>query len=270
MTQPPRDSAEPVPAEPVPAVPIEIGILTNGKPTLAMALASLLLQNPESLRIHVVDTSERPVIHNEDFNSAMRLAFDRGISCTYEHRRERQRNFSMGRLALLEALPGPHLCFMDDDVVLPSGSLRMSREFVAAHPDYGFLAPALKNPGTRRTALGERTQFTPGTIFRQDPVVRAILLEYYATTIDVLDRERRGARVWEVAFLTALFPMLGRPSYPQADNIIYHLDYHEEPNWELLREDLIAASYERARALVAKHAGQVVEVNALSGVGPKH
>src|SRR5438309_1890285 len=108
-----------------PPVPIEVGILTIGKPTLAMALASLLLQNPENIRIHIVDTAERPVIHHEDFSSAMRLAFDRGISCTYERRRERQRNFSTGRLALLEALTGPNICFMDDDVVLPSGSLRM-------------------------------------------------------------------------------------------------------------------------------------------------
>src|SRR5690349_14184093 len=140
---PTSEIQNPKPAEP--AVPIEIGILTIGKPTLAMALASLLLQNPTNLRIHIVDTAERPVIHHDDFSSAMRLAFDRGISCTYEHRRERQRNFSTGRLALLETLKGPNICFMDDDVVLPSGSLRMLGAFVAAHPDYGFLAPALKN-----------------------------------------------------------------------------------------------------------------------------
>ncbi len=251
-------------------VPIEIGILTIGKPTLAMALASLLLQHPANIRIHIVDTAERPVIHHEDFSSAMRLAFDRGISCTYEHRRERQRNFSTGKLALLEALTGPNLCFMDDDVVLPSGSLRMLREFVAAHPDYGYLAPALKNPGTRRTALGGRTQFAPGSVFRQDAVVRRILVDYYSSTVDVLDRERHGERVWEVAFLTAVFPLLGRACYIQPDNVIYHLDYHEEPNWELLRNDLIATSYARARALVEKHAGRVAVVEAQPGQGPKH
>ena len=68
---------------------LEIGILTLGKPTLSMALASLLLQEPRNLRVHIVDTAERPLIHHEDFSSAMRLAFDRGIACTYEHRRER-------------------------------------------------------------------------------------------------------------------------------------------------------------------------------------
>src|SRR5438552_4862805 len=61
---------------------LEIGILTRGKPTLSMALASLLLQEPRNLRIHIVDTAERPVIQHEDFSSALRLAFDRGIPCT--------------------------------------------------------------------------------------------------------------------------------------------------------------------------------------------
>jgi len=251
------------------AIPIEIGILTSGKPTLAMALSSLLLQNTPDIRIHIVDTAERPVIHHEDFSSAMRLAFDRGISCTYEHRRERQRSFSAGKLALLEALTGPHICFMDDDVVLPSGSLTLLSVFVATHPDYGYLAPALKNPGTRRTALGGRTQFAPGTLFRQDPVVRRILLEYYATTDDVLDRQRQGDVVWEVAFLTEMFPLLGRPCYTQPDNVIYHLDYHEGPNWELLREDLLATSRAKARALVQKYAGAIAEVP-IEIAGPQH
>ena len=249
---------------------IEIGILTIGKPTLAMALASLLLQNTPDIRIHVVDTAQRPVIHNEDFSSAMRLAFDRGISCTYEHRRERGRNFSAGRLALLEALTGPHICFMDDDVVLPSGSLGLSSAFIATHPDYGYLAPALKNPGTRRTALGGRTQFAPGSVFRQDETVRRILLEYYATTVDVLDRPRSGTQVWEVAFLTEVFPLLGRPCYTQPDNVIYHLDYHEEPNWDLLREDLLSATRAQARALVLKHAGTLAAVAPAEMQGSAH
>ncbi|MGI8589079.1 MAG: glycosyltransferase family A protein [Chloroflexia bacterium] len=242
-----------------PPVAIEIGILTLGKPSLAMALSSVLLQNTPNIRIHIVDTAERPVIHQADFSSALRLAFDRDISCTYEHRRERERSFSGGRRALLDALTGPNICFMDDDVVLPSGSLRLLAEFVAAHPDYGYLAPALKNPGTRRTALGGKTQFAPGTLFRQDALVRSILLEYYETTVDVLDAQKQGERVWEVAFLTEMFPLLGRPCYTQPDNVIYHLDYNEAPNWELMREDLPARSREKARELVKKYAGTVVE-----------
>ncbi|HUS15514.1 MAG TPA: glycosyltransferase family A protein [Chloroflexia bacterium] len=257
-------------AGPVGRVPIEIGILTEGKPTLAMALSSLLLQNTPDIRIHIVDTSERPVIHHEDFSSAMRLAFDRGIACSYEHRRDRQRPFSIGKMALLEALPGPHICFMDDDVVLPTGSLTLLRDFVAAHTDYGYLAPALKNPGTRRTALGGRTQFAPGTLFRQDATVRAILLDYYGTTNDVLDHQKKGEQAWEVAFLTEMFPLLGRPCYTQPDNVIYHLDYHEGPNWELLREDLLASSRAKARALVRKHAGSIVEPAPDPSQGPAH
>jgi hypothetical protein len=254
---------------PLAAVPIQIGIMTAGKPTLAMALASVLLQNAPDIRIHVVDTAEKPVVQREDFNSALRLAFDRGISCTYEHHRDKTRPFSGGRLALLEALTGPHICFMDDDVVLPSGSLDVLAGYAAAHPDYGFLAPVLKNPGLRRTALAGRTQFAPGTLFRQDAPVRAILLEYYRTTNDVLDRAKQGQTAWEVAFLTEMFPLLGRLCLTQPDNVIYHLDYRENPNWDLLRGELLATSQERARALVLKHAGSLAAVATPAG-GPEH
>jgi glycosyltransferase involved in cell wall biosynthesis len=236
---------------------LEIGILTMGKPTLSMALTSLLLQEPRRLRIHIVDTSERPVINHEDFSSAMRLAFDRGIPCTYEHSRERHRAFSAGRRALLEALTGPHLCFMDDDVVLPGSALRQLTAFIDAHPDYGYLAPVVKNAALLRNALGSRIQFTPGTVFRQDAVVRKILLDYYSNTTDVLDKQKAGEKVWEIGFLTELFPLLGRPGYTQGNNVIYHLDYHERPNWDLMREDLLRTSRHKAEDLVRRYAGAV-------------
>jgi len=248
---------EPPQSPPPGSTGLEIGILTMGKPTLSMALTSLLLQEPRHLRIHIVDTADRPVIHREDFSSAMRLAFDRGIPCTYEHSRERNRAFSAGRRALLEALNGPHLCFMDDDVVLPSSALRQLTAFIDAHPDYGYLAPVVKNAALLRSALGSRIQFTPGTVFRQDAVVRKILLDYYSTTTDVLDKQKAGDKVWEIGFLTELFPLLGRPGYAQPDNVIYHLDYHERPNWELMREDLLRASRRKAQELVARYAGAV-------------
>ncbi len=102
---------------------IEIGILTKGKPTLSLALGSLLLQENRNIRIHIVDTSESPVIKRDDVVYALRLAFDREIPCGYEHSRERRRAFSVGRLKLLESLKGPHVCFMDDDVVMASSTL---------------------------------------------------------------------------------------------------------------------------------------------------
>ena len=54
---------------------------------------------------------------------ALRLAADRDITCSYEHLHDDKRAFSLGRLALLEALRGPNVCFMDDDVVMPSRAL---------------------------------------------------------------------------------------------------------------------------------------------------
>ncbi len=252
------DTPHPPPTvRPASSAALEIGILTMGKPTLSMALTSLLLQEPRTLRIHIVDTADRPVIQREDFSSAMRLAFDRGIPCTYEHSRERTRAFSAGRRALLEALNGPHICFMDDDVVLPGSALRQLTDFIDAHPDYGYLAPVVKNAAPLRSALGSRIQFTPGTVFRQDALVRKILLDYYSNTTDVLDKQKGGERVWEIGFLTELFPLLGRPGYAQGDNVIYHLDYHERPNWDLMREDLLRTSRRKAHDLVLRYAGMV-------------
>jgi hypothetical protein len=257
------------PASTNPVTALEIGILTLGKPTLSMALASLLLQEPRTLRVHIVDTAERPLIHNEDFSSAMRLAFDRGIPCTYEHRRERMRAFSTGRRALLEALTGEHVCFMDDDVVLPGNTLRQLTAFIEAHPDYGYLAPVVKNAPSMRSALGNRVQFTPGTVFRQDALVRRILLDYYSNSCDLLDKQKTPEKVWEVGFLTELFPLLGRPGYVQADNVIYHLDYSERPNWDLLREDLLRHSRRKARELVLRYAGALAP-DSTPAIAPGH
>jgi hypothetical protein len=78
----PDAKAGPLPG--APPVDVEIGILTKGKDTLGMVLTSLLLQDAVTVRIHVVDTSNRPVITRDDVRFALRLASDRGIRCTYD------------------------------------------------------------------------------------------------------------------------------------------------------------------------------------------
>jgi hypothetical protein len=62
--------------------------------------------------------------------------------------------------------------------------------------------------------------------------------------------------------------MLNRSTYVQADNVIFHLDFQERPNWDLLREDLVRNSREKARALVAKYSkmSEVVQGKVDSGV----
>jgi len=232
---------------------LEIGILTIGKPTLAMALSSLLLQDERRLRIHIVDTAATPIIDRTEVQSALRLAADRQITCSYEHLHDARRAFSLGRLALLEALKGPNVCFMDDDVVMPSGAVTAILKYVEEHQQYGWLAPYCKNAGTVRTALAGRPHYSPGGVFCQDKLVRNILLDYYETTVDVLDKQSAKDKVWEIAFLTELFPLLGRETYVQMDNVIYHLDYQERPNWDLLREDLVRNSRRKAEELVAKY-----------------
>ena len=238
---------------------LEIGVLTLGKPTLSMALSSLLLQDEPNIRIHIVDTAPLPIINRPEVQSVLRLASDRNIVCSYEHLRDDQRAFSLGRLALLEALKGPNVCFMDDDIVMPSRALTRLLNYIAKHPEYGWLAPYCKNVATVRTALAGKQHYSPGGVFRQDSVVRNILLEYYDSTVDVLDRRASSKKVWEIAFLTELFPMLNRSTHVQSDNVIFHLDFQERPNWDLLREDLVRNSREKALALVSKY-GKMLEV----------
>lgn len=237
---------------------IEIGILTKGKPTLGMVLANLLLQDLEGIRILIVDTSDTPVINRDDVLFALKLAQDRRIRCDYQRSRDRQRNFSVGRLALLEQLTGPHTCFMDDDVVLPSSSMTRMAAQAFANGIYGYIAPTCVNAGTSRGFLAGRPHYSPGGIFYQDELVRKILLAYYATTVDVLDAKQSAEKVWELAFLTELFPALGRPCYVQADNVSYHLDYHQGVRWDLMEQKLLWASQRKVAELVEQFTGRRV------------
>lgn len=218
-----------------------------------MALSSLLLQDERRIRIHIVDTAPTPIINNEEVQSTLRLAADREITCSYEHLRDDKRAFSLGRLALLETLEGPNICFFDDDVVMPSRAITEMLQWTNSNPAYGWLAPYCKNVATVRTALADRPHYSPGGVFYQDKLVRNILLEYYDTTVDVLDKQRAHKKVWEIAFLTELFPMLNRATYVQNSNIIYHLDYRERPNWDLRQEDLVRNSRDKARELIGKY-----------------
>ena len=230
---------------------IEIGILTRGKPTLGMTLSSLLLQQVQDIRIYIVDTSEKPVINRDDVAFALRLAFDRRIPCNYEYLTERERAFSTGRLRILEALKGRNLCFMDDDIVLPSSSLARLLELISGTPLYGFVAPFCQHSAFPPGYSKDVPLYTPGAIFCQDEVVREILLEYYRTTVDVLDRRQSHEKVWEPAFLSRLFPSLGRACRFQADNVVYHLDYREPVNWDAFQEQVVARSEGKARELAA-------------------
>lgn len=247
---------------------IEVGILTKGKASLGMVLANLLMQDLEGLRILIVDTSDSPVINREDVLFALKLSQDRRIRCDYQRSRDKQRNFTVGRLALLEQLSGPHTCFMDDDVVMPSSSLARMAEQAFANGGYGYIAPTCVNAGVSRGFLAGRPHYSPGGIFYQDQLVRRILLEYYATTVDVLDAQRAPQKVWELAFLTELFPALGRSCQVQRDNVSYHLDYHRGVRWELMEQKLLWASQQKVAELVERFTGRRVAFAEQSPIEP--
>jgi len=231
---------------------IDVGVLTKGKPTLGMALTSLLLQEEVNLRIHIVDTSERPVISRDDVRHALRLASDRRIQCSYEYTGESDLAFSTGKARLIRVLNGTHLCLMDDDVVVPSKALSYLLDTARQHGVYGYVSPFCKNSPMLDGTLGKRPSISPGSLIFQDSIVRRILTEYYETTVDVLDRRKTHRKVWETAFLTALFDALDRPQIRQPDLITYHLDYQEAPNCIDEEPTVIAFSEAVARELVSR------------------
>ena len=242
-----------VPDEPI--QPVQVGILTEGKATLAMVLVALVLQESVPLDIYIVDTAESAVIKRDDVVFAMRLASDRGVYCGYEHIRERNRKFSVGRLRLLDELTGPLISLMDDDIVLaPSASHNLYERALRAGT-FGFLSPVLKNWGDGESPLPGRPNYSPGGLIYQDPLVRRVLREYYSTTTDVLDARGGPDRLWEKAFLSELFPALGRVSEVRAECLSYHLDYRERPVRYRIDDSTVQASAAHARSVAAAALG---------------
>jgi hypothetical protein len=232
--------------------PIGVGILTKGKPTLSMVLVSLLMQDGCPLRVHIVDTAPSPVVRRDDVVFALRLAFDRQIVCEYEYSREKERAFSAGRQRLLEALPGPYLVFMDDDVVLPADTLARLRARAGDLREWGYVTPVCKNYGMARVPFGEGAHYTPGGLIYQDDLIRRLLLEYYGSTVDVLDSKRATGKVWESVFLSEVFARLGRQCVTLDECVTYHLDYHQRAEWHPNEGELIANTRARLRELVER------------------
>jgi hypothetical protein len=223
---------------------------------LATVIANLVLQEDQPMEIFIVDTGEHPAIKREEIMSVLRLAQDRHVRCEYELHRDRQRAFSSGRLKLLENLTGPLLAFMDDDIVLAGTSsiASLARRAAELGPRLGWVAPNCINAGSARGFLRDRPHYSPGGIFAQDQVVRSILLEYYGNNTDVLDARGPRERVWELEFLTELFPSLGRVTEVQGETVSYHLDYGGGTRWDLMEEALLATTRRELNRLVAKHA----------------
>jgi hypothetical protein len=239
-----------------PSTTVQVGILTKGRPMLAMVIANLVLQEEHPLEIFVVDTGDQPAIKRVDVMSVLRLAQDRQVRCEYELHRDRQRAFSSGRLKLLNSLTGPLIAFMDDDIVLAGTTsiASLARRAVELGPRLGWVAPYCINAGSARGFLKDTPHYSPGGVFAQDDVVRNILLEYYDNNTDVLDARGPRERVWELEFLTELFPALGRTTEVQHDTVSYHLDYGGGTRWDLMEEALLATTRRELNRLVAKYA----------------
>src|SRR5690348_11682619 len=235
---------------------IQVGILTKGRPMLATVIANLVLQEERPIEIFIVDTGDQPSIKRVDVMSVLRLAQDRHVRCEYELHRDRQRAFSGGRMKLLENLNGRLIAFMDDDIVLAgTASLAsLARRADELGPQLGWVAPYCVNAGSARGFLRDRPHYSPGGILAQDELVRNILLEYYNNNTDVLDARGPRERVWELEFLTELFPLLGRDTEVQHDTVSYHLDYGGSTRWDLMEEALLAATRRELNRLIAKYA----------------
>src|SRR5438477_7883509 len=239
-----------------PSTTIQVGILTKGRPMLAMVIANLILQEEHPIEIFIVDTGDQPAIKRQEVMSVLRLAQDRNVRCEYELHRDRQRAFSEGRLQLLKSLSGPLIAFMDDDIVLAgiSAMAALARRAEELGPKLGWVAPYCINAGSARGFLKDQPHYSPGGIFAQDQVVRNILTEYYNNNTDVLDARGPRERVWELELLTELFPALGRVTEVQRETVSYHLDYGGSTRWDLMEEALGATTRRELHRLVAKYA----------------
>jgi hypothetical protein len=233
-----------------------VGILTKGRPMLATVIANLVLQEERSIEIFIVDTGEQPAIKRVDVMSVLRLAQDRHVRCEYEFHRDRQRAFSSGRMKLLENLTGPLIAFMDDDIVLAgmAALATLGRRAEELGAQLGWVAPYCVNAGSARGFLRDKPHYSPGGILAQDDIVRGILLEYYNNNTDVLDARGPRERVWELEFLTELFPALGRVTEVQHDTVSYHLDYGGSTRWDLMEEALRATTRRELHRLITKYA----------------
>jgi hypothetical protein len=235
---------------------IQVGILTKGRAMLATVIANLVLQEEHPIEIFIVDTGDQPSIKRVDVMSVLRLAQDRHVRCEYELHRDRQRAFSGGRLKLLESLSGPLIAFMDDDIVLAgmAAIASLAKRAEELGPQLGWVAPYCVNAGSSRGFLRDQPHYSPGGILAQDEIVRNILLEYYNNNTDVLDARGPRERVWELEFLTELFPALGRVTEVQHETVSYHLDYGGGTRWDLMEEALLATTRRELNRLVAKYA----------------
>ncbi len=67
----------------------------------------------------------------------------------------------------------------------------------------------------------------------------------------MLDARGSGERYWEKAFLSELFPALGRECQVRSDCLSYHLDYPERPLRYRIDDGIVQASVDRARSMAA-------------------
>jgi len=115
--------------------------------------------------------------------------------------------------------------FMDDDIVLSlhrwKGCSRQSVETLAT----ALWRPIASTPPSHLVLVGRSTIYA-GAIFSQDETVARF--SWTTTAMGGCARPKRSSeKVWEPAFLSRLFPALGRRSLIQSDNVVYHLDYKE-------------------------------------------
>jgi len=74
--------------------------------------------------------------------------------------------------------------------------------------------------------------------------------------LEIVHEDARGPRerVWELEFLTELFPALGRVTEVQHDTVSYHLDYSAGTRWDLMEEALLATTRRELNRLIGKYA----------------
>src|SRR5262249_48244599 len=154
--------------------------------------------------------------------------------------------------------------------VMPSSALGHLLHVAENSGEYGYISPICRNSPNLDLFPADQPQYSPGSLIFQDEIVRNVLLDYYASSCDVLDHENADQTVWETAVLSELFAVLGRTCVKETDTFVYHLDYHEGTRWIEDERTVVARSARLARDLVQRHTGRVEASPSLLEHSPAH
>ncbi|MFL5241485.1 MAG: glycosyltransferase family 2 protein [Gemmataceae bacterium] len=170
----------------------------NCRPQLRACLASLLQKfQGVSLEVIVVDNGSQdgaPEMVAAEFADVILV------------RNQANRGFARANNQAAQLAVGQYLFFLNNDTVVPTGTLERLLRFARSHPEVAMIGPALRDPqGRVQTSFRRRptvsTFLLRTTLLRWTPLLR----DFYRRYRRHRERDRSGTRHVEVLLGAALF-----------------------------------------------------------------